>query len=378
MKLFTVYEFLEALYAKEGHESIRKVDLKILKARMNFTHFIPAKQNVRAENLSDLLVDMLRRGAAVQLCPDQPTFDILIPIYLGEEDEALEPSKCSCIVIQVKNRVETTTPRAILREEFAMVKNRKRRASTSSWTTDRTWKASEIAPTKAKKGEASESSSTKARMRKASEIASTKAKKGEASEIASTKAEKEKGPLRNGDNFLFQKMKNPILFLLFDFGGARTEWSIAPSVEVSYSSNIENVPRVWAIHSRGHDENVFGCLSLMDCVEAGKMFFIYAAPGFSVHDQAVRENDLLLETDRSFRYPGMKGTENSETENEDKDMGIKGGYGMVERGRERASKRRRGIAKENEDMDVEMEDNDAIVPARKPRRAAASSGKRLT
>jgi hypothetical protein len=379
MKSFTVWEFLRALYAKKGHSSIMKVDKKILEARMNFTHFIPARRNLRAENLSDLLVDMLRRGAAVQLSPVQPTYDILIPIYLGEEDEALEPSKCSCIVIQVKNRVETTTPEAILREEFTMVKNRVRRASEGSETTERMWKASE-------------SSSTKARLRKASEIASTKTKKGKASESASTKAEKEKAPIRNGDKFVFQKMKDPILFLLFDFGGARTEWSFAPSVEVSYSSNINNVPRVWAIHSRGHDEKVFGCLSLMGCMEAGRMFFTSAVPGFSVHDQVVRGNILLDEMDRSFRYPGMKGTETSETKNEDKDTGIKGEYGTMEGGRERASKRRRGVAEKNEDMgvemesmvvemedmDVEMEDDGAIVPARKPRRAAARSGKRST
>jgi hypothetical protein len=38
---------------------------------------------------------------------------------------------------------------------------------------------------------------------------------------------------------------------------------------------------------------------------------------------------------------------------------------------ERDDKRRRGIAEENEDTDVEMEDNHAIVLAKKPRRASA-------
>jgi hypothetical protein len=46
---------------------------------------------------------------------------------------------------------------------------------------------------------------------------------------------------------------------------------------------------------------------------------------------------------------------------------------MVEGGRERDSKRRRGIAEENEDMDVEMEDNHAIALAKKLRRASAKS-----
>ena len=347
MKSFTVNEFLQALYAEEGHESIMKIDPKILEARMNFTHFAPIQGILRAGTLSKLFVNLLRRSAALQLGPVQPTYDILIPIYLGKEDEALEPSKCSCIVIQVKNRDETTTPGAILHEEFTMVSNRKRGAPGSSLT----------------------KASTKAKKEEASEIPSTKSKKEEASESASTEAEKKKEPFRNTPNFVFNRMKNPILFLLFDFGGARTERSIAPSVEVSYSSNIENVPRVWAIHSRGHDQKVFGCLSLMGCVEAGKMFFTSAVPGASTHDQAARENEFFSEPDESF----------SEAENEDEDMGIKGGYEMVEGGHERDSKRRRGVAEENEDMDVEMEDNHAIVPPKKPpkqpRRAPAKRSK---
>jgi hypothetical protein len=366
IKSFTVKEFLQALYAKEGHESIGKIDPKILEARMNFTHFTPTQDYLRAETLSELFVDLLRRGAALQLGPVQPTYDILIPIYLGKEDEALEPSKFSCIVIQVKNRDETTTPGAILHEEFTMVKNRKRNAPESSLTKAKIQKVSEIPSTKAKKEEASE-------------IPSTKSKKEEASESASTEAEKKKEPFRNTAKFVFNRMKNPILFLLFDFGGARTEKSIAPSVEVSYSSNIKNVPRVWAIHSRGHDQKVFGCLSLMDCVEAGKMFFASSMPVVSTHDQAARGNELFYKLDRSFRNQQRKGTEKSETENEDEDMEIKGGYEMVEGGHERDSKRRRGIAEENEDMDVEMEDNHAIVPPKKPpkrpRRAPARRSK---
>jgi hypothetical protein len=46
---------------------------------------------------------------------------------------------------------------------------------------------------------------------------------------------------------------------------------------------------------------------------------------------------------------------------------------MVEGGRERDSKRRRGIAEENEDMDVEMEDNHAIMAAKRLRRVSAKS-----
>jgi hypothetical protein len=320
MKSFTVREFLEALYAEKGHESIMKIDSKILDARMNFTHFTLTQENLCDEVLEALFVFLLRRGAALQLAPAQPTYDILIPIYLGEEDEALELSKCSCIVIQVKNRVETTTPEAILREKFTLVNSRKRRASEIALTKAGIQKASEIASTKAKEKQASESPSTEASRRrssrialtKASEIASTKAKKEEASKSAPTKAKKKKGPKAK---LVFGQVENPILFLLFDFGGARTGNSIAPSVEVSYNSNFANVPRVWVIHSRGHDESVFGCLSHMNCGEAGRKFFTSAVLGASKHDQATRENDVLRKLD--VKLPAGKGTEKSETENED-------------------------------------------------------------
>src|SRR5207248_8689286 len=89
MKSFTVKELLGVLYDK-NNESIMKIDQKILEARMNFTHFVPAHEGLRPEVLSDLFVDLLRRGAALQLAPCQPTYDILIAIYFGREDEPLD------------------------------------------------------------------------------------------------------------------------------------------------------------------------------------------------------------------------------------------------------------------------------------------------
>src|SRR4051812_32282971 len=97
MKSFTVRDFLVALYAGNHHESIKKIDEKILGARMNFSHFVPAHENLRPDVLSDLLTDLLRRGAALQLAKHKTTYDILIPIYFGEENEMLEPSKCGII-----------------------------------------------------------------------------------------------------------------------------------------------------------------------------------------------------------------------------------------------------------------------------------------
>jgi len=257
MKPFTVKDFLEALYVTGCHEYINRVDPKILGARMNFTHFIPTHENLSPEVLPDLLSDLLRRSAALQLAPCQPTYDILLPIYFGEENEPLDPSKCGCVMIQVKNRDAATTPKAIFQEEFTTVDEE----------------------------------------RKASNVPAN----------PSTSRKKAKVPIRNGLKFVFNEMTNPILFLLFDLGIARTNRAIAPHVEVSYSSNKKDSPRVWAIHSRGHDGNVFRCLKLMNCEESSKAFFTITVSGVNMHDTLARSNELFYKLHRDFRYPPLEG-----------------------------------------------------------------------
>jgi len=68
--------------------------------------------------------------------------------------------------------------------------------------------------------------------------------------------------IRNGEYFIFNEVKNPILFLLLDLG---VNALATPTVQVSVSK--QRVPHIWAIHSRGHGENVFGCLTRMKCGE---------------------------------------------------------------------------------------------------------------
>jgi hypothetical protein len=274
---FTVEEFLMTLYVEE-HESIAKIDERILRARMNFTHFVTTHKNLRPEVLSNLFVDLLRRSAALQLGPVQPTYDILIPIYFGDESEPLDPSECGCIVAQVKNRDVGTTPSAIFQEDFTKVKD-----------SDAIF---EIAAPTAKKRKASKSIPSNAKKEKAPENAST-----------DTKEKKEKIPIRNGSYFVFHKMEKPILCLLLDLGFVRTKSSIAPAIEVSYTSKEEDIPRVWVIHSRGHGKTVFGCLDLMDCADASKMLFKALVLGSSLHDRVAQRNDCFYELDRSLRYP---------------------------------------------------------------------------
>jgi hypothetical protein len=41
--------------------------------------------------------------AALQLCPNQKDWDLLIPIYFGNRDEPFDSSKLSAMAVQVKN-----------------------------------------------------------------------------------------------------------------------------------------------------------------------------------------------------------------------------------------------------------------------------------
>jgi hypothetical protein len=60
-----------------------------------------------------------------------------VPVYFGKENEPLEPSKCGCILIQVKNRDDAATPEAIFQEEFVEIENQKTgNGSTSAYLSD--------------------------------------------------------------------------------------------------------------------------------------------------------------------------------------------------------------------------------------------------
>jgi hypothetical protein len=271
----TVREFLTSLYG--SNKFFGEIDGTILQARMNFTHFTSTHESLRPDVISNLLVDLLRRSAALQLGPVQATYDILIPIYFGDQNGPFKPSECGFIVVQVKNRNAGTTPKAISREDFTKFED------------------SDDAPFKHKKP-------------KTSEDTPPSAEEEEAPEDASTDTE-EKGPVRDGPYFVFNERKKPILFLLFDLGVVT---STAPAIEVSYTKK-ENIPCVWAIHSRGHGKEVFDCLSSMECVSASDSFFKASVLGSrSQHDRAAQRNDCFYKLDRRFRYPSAtKGTSNS-------------------------------------------------------------------
>jgi hypothetical protein len=316
---FTVGAFLTTLYA-EKHKFIAKIDQRILQAKMNFTHFIPTHGNLNPATLSDLFVDLLRRSAALQLGPVQATYDMLIPIYFGDENEPLDPKECGCIVVQVKNREKATTPRTLFAEDFttvedsdaALTNTRRRRTSKKPLPNAEPEETPENASTNAKRRKTSKKALPNAEPEETPENASTNtetskntlpnAEPEETPENASTNTKEKDGPVRNGDYFFFKEMEKPILCLLFDLGVVRTALSTSPAFEVSYTKEEKN-PRVWVIHSRGHGSTLFGCLGPMDCAKASDSFFRASVIGSSEHDQAAKRNDCFYDLDRSFRYP---------------------------------------------------------------------------
>ena len=95
----SVQDFLRAFYAEDHHESIATIAPVILQARMNFTHFVPAHENLSPGVVSGLCHDLLRRSAAMQLAPARPAYDKLLPIYFGNERERSGPPKCGVVVV---------------------------------------------------------------------------------------------------------------------------------------------------------------------------------------------------------------------------------------------------------------------------------------
>lgn len=250
---FSVSNFLMALYAGDHHDSIRKIPNRILEARMNFTHFLPAGEKLTAEVIPELCHDLLRRSAAMQLSWEQVTYDLLIPVYYGSEDEEFDPSKCGVVLVQVKNQMVATTPREIFQEDFI-----------------------KVSP--------------------------------EASNPATLKASSQRKP----EKFVFNQMANPILFLLFDLGVIRSDRATSPLVQV-LQSNSGLQPDLWGIHSRGHDETVFGCLKHMNAIKSSKRFFTATQKPKTPADQLCLRNRPFHQLRRSFRYEMLEQEDTSES-----------------------------------------------------------------
>jgi len=241
MPTFTVEDFLMALYAPDHHNFIQMIDIRILQARMNFTHFASTNKDLLpGDPTSALCHDLLRRCAALQLSPNNPAFDQLIPIYFGHDGDPFDRSKCGAIVIQNKNKGAATTPDYVFGEEFDKI--------------------------------------------------------GPSGQVGKANNQP---PIRQKKKYAFKGMDHPILFLLFDLG---TIPSTSAPVQVSCSTD-RNHPPVWAIHSRGHTEAVFGCLKTMGVESAVETFFTASAvEKKGIYHEMANRNLTFNNLTRSSRY----------------------------------------------------------------------------
>jgi hypothetical protein len=87
---------------------------------------------------------------------------------------------------------------------------------------------------------------------------------------------------RDFQHVIFDKPGVKLLFLLLDLGTDEV------SVEVSYSKATN--PRIWAIHSKGNDEQIFGCIDAMQASEYVHAFFRDVMPSSRARDIAVNHH----------------------------------------------------------------------------------------
>ena len=74
-------------------------------AMLNFSHFTSTETTgLRGECRTDLLHDLMRQCAALQLVFAEPVWNLLIPIYFGDPKTAFDVEKLSVVLISVKNK----------------------------------------------------------------------------------------------------------------------------------------------------------------------------------------------------------------------------------------------------------------------------------
>ena len=121
---FTVHDFLGALFARSHHESLRQIDSNILNSHMNFLGFTSTQRCLRetdSKSFKHLCYSLLRRSMALQLAPQEETFDQLIPFYCDSLDEKpFDVDKVGAILVQIKCRKQEDTFKNITDSDSAL------------------------------------------------------------------------------------------------------------------------------------------------------------------------------------------------------------------------------------------------------------------
>ncbi|KAK2798544.1 hypothetical protein FQN50_008812 [Emmonsiellopsis sp. PD_5] len=209
------------------------------------------RENLSPGVMPNLTHELLRRCAAMQLAVNQLTYDLYLPYYFGAEDEQFDPEKASGILVHINNQDAATSPQNILKEEFFPVDGQ--------------------IPCK-----------------------------------SAGECDRE----RDGPNFIFQGSKQPLLLLIMDLGVSIN--GSTSRVEVTRTNN-DDLPVVWAIHSRGHDPWTFRCLAEMNCEQVSEQLFQATSPHLSNHDICALRNDRFAKLGRGYRYPELPTQDDSKS-----------------------------------------------------------------
>ena len=97
--------FLKARYAQAYHKPIKKIEGEILQAKDEL-YSLCAYCGKSLPRLYHFYVTSFYAAARLSgwLQTNQPTYDHLIPLYLGKDNEELDVSNVGIIPVRIKNR----------------------------------------------------------------------------------------------------------------------------------------------------------------------------------------------------------------------------------------------------------------------------------
>jgi hypothetical protein len=185
----------------------------------------------------------------------------LIPVYYGRADAEFDTDQIGVIIVQVKTCYQATTPDAIFREPFVKVSpkapNNSQQDGTNSVRKDTT---------------------------------------------------RTKGQILKVSDYAFKHLEKPALVLVFDLGekGSSIRFRV---------SRAKEAPELWAIHTKGYDRTIFGCLTCMDVQDISRVFFSQLTRFENVANNLAMRNKTFFALSRSAKYkvpdllPGMQDQE---------------------------------------------------------------------
>jgi hypothetical protein len=117
-------DFLKRLFGDSLDNLPPNFTMAFQDARVNFNHFVNTDRRLHGKRCeTELLHKLLYSNAALQLVGNQPHWDLLIPVYLGDPTGPFETTRLTSLVVQIKNRVGRKCDFDIHSDSYNMVSN---------------------------------------------------------------------------------------------------------------------------------------------------------------------------------------------------------------------------------------------------------------